>query len=188
MRDDLYEQCSDHITAYIASSRWLGSRPRIVRDLRRPRRRSSPSARCSMHRSHRRTAPCYRSAMSRLRGRAIRTSKCASVRRVALCLQTRRAPRRTDVRMSTRRRWRPGDSRDRAVRKYLEALEAHKPKRGRKRTPDSIKKRLNAIEAKLADADPLTRAQARPGAHGPAERARVAAGERRPDAASRPTS
>ena len=27
MRDDLYEQCSDHITAYMASSRWLGGRP-----------------------------------------------------------------------------------------------------------------------------------------------------------------
>src|SRR4029453_13712529 len=26
-RLDLYEQCSDHITAYIASSRWLGARP-----------------------------------------------------------------------------------------------------------------------------------------------------------------
>src|SRR5580765_3904340 len=26
-RDDLYEQCSDHITEYMASSRWLGSRP-----------------------------------------------------------------------------------------------------------------------------------------------------------------
>ena len=24
MRDDLYEQCSDHITEYMASSRWLG--------------------------------------------------------------------------------------------------------------------------------------------------------------------
>ena len=43
------------------------------------------------------------------------------------------------------------------VRKYLEALEAHKPKRGRKRTPDSIDKQLKAIEAKLASADPLTR-------------------------------
>ena len=26
-RDDLYEQCSDHITAYMASSRWFGARP-----------------------------------------------------------------------------------------------------------------------------------------------------------------
>ena len=29
-RDDLYEQCSLHMTEYIASSRWLGRRPRIV--------------------------------------------------------------------------------------------------------------------------------------------------------------
>src|SRR5439155_11836552 len=28
-RDDLYEQCSDHMTAYMASSRWFGSRPRM---------------------------------------------------------------------------------------------------------------------------------------------------------------
>ena len=43
------------------------------------------------------------------------------------------------------------------VRKYLEALEAHKPKRGRKRTPESIDKQLKAIETKLATADPLSR-------------------------------
>jgi len=49
-----------------------------------------------------------------------------------------------------------GRSQGRAVRNYLEALEATKPKRGRKRTPDSIKKRLDAIDAALADADKLT--------------------------------
>jgi hypothetical protein len=49
-----------------------------------------------------------------------------------------------------------GRSQGRAVRGYLEALEATKPKRGRKRTPDSIKKRLDAIDAALADADKLT--------------------------------
>ncbi|MGH9117475.1 MAG: hypothetical protein ACRD0A_06245 [Acidimicrobiales bacterium] len=41
----------------------------------------------------------------------------------------------------------------RAVRRYLEALEAHKPKRGRKRTSDSIKKRLAKIDAELPEAD-----------------------------------
>src|SRR5690606_16381532 len=30
-REDLYEQCSDHITEYMASSEWVGSRPRISR-------------------------------------------------------------------------------------------------------------------------------------------------------------
>jgi uncharacterized protein YicC (UPF0701 family) len=49
-----------------------------------------------------------------------------------------------------------GRSQGRAVRNYLEALEATKPKRGRKRTPDSIKKRLEAIDAAMADADKLT--------------------------------
>jgi hypothetical protein len=50
-----------------------------------------------------------------------------------------------------------GRDQGRAVRRYLEALEAHKPKRGRKRTPESIEKRLAVIEADLETADPLTR-------------------------------
>jgi uncharacterized protein YicC (UPF0701 family) len=50
-----------------------------------------------------------------------------------------------------------GREQGRAVRRYLEALEAHKPKRGRKRTPESVQKRLAAIEERLADADALTR-------------------------------
>src|SRR5436309_1139229 len=52
-----------------------------------------------------------------------------------------------------------GREQGRAVRRYLEALEAHKPRRGRKRTPESIEKRLAAIEDRLPDADPLTRLQ-----------------------------
>lgn len=52
-----------------------------------------------------------------------------------------------------------GREQGRAVRRYLEALELHKPRRGRKRTPDSIQKQLVSIEAKLSDADPLTRVQ-----------------------------
>jgi hypothetical protein len=52
-----------------------------------------------------------------------------------------------------------GREQGRAVRRYLEALEAHKPKRGRKRTPESIRKRLGAIEDRLPGADPLARLQ-----------------------------
>src|SRR5436190_21047137 len=52
-----------------------------------------------------------------------------------------------------------GRDQGRAVRRYLEALEAHKPRRGRKRTPESMQKRLEAIEEKLLQADPLTRLQ-----------------------------
>jgi hypothetical protein len=43
------------------------------------------------------------------------------------------------------------------VRHYLEALETSRPRRGRKRTPASIDRRLNAIETQLAGADALTR-------------------------------
>jgi uncharacterized protein YicC (UPF0701 family) len=50
-----------------------------------------------------------------------------------------------------------GREQGRAVRRYLEALEAHRPKRGRKRTQESVERRLAAIDEKLNDADPLTR-------------------------------
>ncbi len=46
-----------------------------------------------------------------------------------------------------------------AVRRYLELIESSKPKRGRKRTPDSIRKQLAGIDAKLEDASVLTRLQ-----------------------------
>ena len=52
-----------------------------------------------------------------------------------------------------------GRDQGRAVRRYLEALEAHKPKRGRKRTTESVQKRLEAVEEKLQSADPLSRLQ-----------------------------
>jgi hypothetical protein len=48
-----------------------------------------------------------------------------------------------------------GRAEGRAVREYLDALRANKPKRGRKRTADSIKKRLAAIEDQLETADAL---------------------------------
>lgn len=50
-----------------------------------------------------------------------------------------------------------GREQGRAVRRYLEAIEAHRPKRGRKRTPESMQKRLSTIEERIANADPLTR-------------------------------
>ena len=50
-----------------------------------------------------------------------------------------------------------GRSQGRAVRNYLEALEAHKPKRGRKRTPDSIAKRLALIEGAIEEAGAMDR-------------------------------
>lgn len=50
-----------------------------------------------------------------------------------------------------------GREQGRAVRRYLEALEANKPKRGRKRSPETMKKRLASVESDLATADPLKR-------------------------------
>ena len=48
-----------------------------------------------------------------------------------------------------------GRSERRAVRDYLDSLRANRPRRGRRRTKDSIAKRLGAIDAELATADAL---------------------------------
>jgi hypothetical protein len=44
-----------------------------------------------------------------------------------------------------------------AVRRYLEALESARPRRGRRRTPATIEKKLAAIDAQLESAEPLAR-------------------------------
>lgn len=50
-----------------------------------------------------------------------------------------------------------GRQQGRTVRNYLQALQASKPTRGRRRSPESIQKRIDAIDAGLAGADALTR-------------------------------
>lgn len=52
-----------------------------------------------------------------------------------------------------------GRAQGRAVRDYLDALDANKPKRGRKRTADSVKKRLAAVEADLGSATGIKRVE-----------------------------
>ncbi len=52
-----------------------------------------------------------------------------------------------------------GRAEGRAVRDYLEALRNSKPKRGRKRTPESIKARLDKIESELPDASAIEELQ-----------------------------
>jgi hypothetical protein len=52
-----------------------------------------------------------------------------------------------------------GRNQSRSVRVYLDALETHKPRRGRKRTAESIRRRLALIDKELAAADPLKRVQ-----------------------------
>jgi hypothetical protein len=52
-----------------------------------------------------------------------------------------------------------GREQSKAVAAYLDALESNKPKRGRKRTPDSIDKQLSALDEKLSKANALSRLQ-----------------------------
>lgn len=52
-----------------------------------------------------------------------------------------------------------GRAEGRIVRDYLEALRSNKPKRGRKRTSDSINKRLAAIDAALPAASAIDELQ-----------------------------
>ena len=55
---------------------------------------------------------------------------------------------------SKRQRPRADRNASKAVAEYLESLELHKPKRGRKRTEQSIRKELEGVEEKLAEATP----------------------------------
>ena len=50
-----------------------------------------------------------------------------------------------------------GRARARAVRNYLEALELNRPKPGRRRTPENMRKRIAAIENEIDAAKPLQR-------------------------------
>lgn len=49
-----------------------------------------------------------------------------------------------------------GRAESRTVRTYLEALKRNKPKRGRKRTPESIRRRLNTLAVEHETADSIT--------------------------------
>lgn len=50
-----------------------------------------------------------------------------------------------------------GRNEGRIIREYLEIVEATKPKRGRRRTQESITKRLSVITSELKTADPVTK-------------------------------
>jgi hypothetical protein len=50
-----------------------------------------------------------------------------------------------------------GRNHAKTVGRYLEALEANKPKRGRKRTSDSVQKRLGTVAGDLKEASGLQR-------------------------------
>lgn len=50
-----------------------------------------------------------------------------------------------------------GRTEGRVIREYLEIVEATKPKRGRRRTPESITRRLTVINTELKTADAVTK-------------------------------
>lgn len=50
-----------------------------------------------------------------------------------------------------------GREEGRTVRRYLEAVEHQRPRRGRRRTPESVRRRLEQVKAKVESADPLAR-------------------------------
>lgn len=72
-----------------------------------------------------------------------------------------KAPRRTagasPMSAEHKRALAVGREEGRAIRQYLEALDANRPRRGRKRTPTSISARLAKVEELLTGADPLSR-------------------------------
>jgi hypothetical protein len=87
------------------------------------------------------------------------TAAAAVARRKAAATEAKVSARRGRAPMSDGHKQALAEGREqgRGVRLYLEALEKNRPKRGRKRTSDSIAKRLDTIGQRLADADPLTR-------------------------------
>jgi hypothetical protein len=50
-----------------------------------------------------------------------------------------------------------GREEGRVVRRYLEAVEHQRPRRGRRRTPDSIRRRLTQVKEQVNKADALSR-------------------------------
>ena len=69
----------------------------------------------------------------------------------------KRAPKRSSMSDAHKAALALGREQGRAVRRYLEALEQHRPRRGRKRTRESVERRLAAVEERLQAADPLER-------------------------------
>ncbi len=70
---------------------------------------------------------------------------------------TRTGPNRQPMTKAHKDALAQGRDEGRAVRRYLEAIERSRPRRGRKRTPESVKKRLVTVDELLESADPLAR-------------------------------
>ena len=67
------------------------------------------------------------------------------------------AAKKTNMSNSHKEALANGRAEGRVIREYLEIVEATKPRRGRKRTPESISRRLTLIAQELKTADPVTK-------------------------------
>jgi hypothetical protein len=65
-------------------------------------------------------------------------------------------PKKSNMSVAHKKALANGRNEGRVIREYLEIVEATKPRRGRRRTPESITRRLAAISAELRTADPVT--------------------------------
>jgi hypothetical protein len=66
------------------------------------------------------------------------------------------APKKSNMSVAHKKALANGRIEGRIIREYLEIVEATKPRRGRRRTPESITRRLAAISTELKTADPVT--------------------------------
>jgi hypothetical protein len=109
-------------------------------------RRSRPGARAPSRR-HRRRRPRRAVGMT-----GCRRHRCHSV---AMAAKKSAPPQRT-MSKEHKAALAVGRAEGSAVRRYLDALEARKPKRGRRRTVESIQRRLAVIDSTIDDAERLT--------------------------------
>lgn len=82
--------------------------------------------------------------------KAVRKAKAAATDDTSSAEKPRRGPREMSVEHKSALA--EGRMESAAVRAYLEAWEMHRPKRGRKRTADSIRFRIDAIDAAMPSA------------------------------------
>src|ERR1700689_982496 len=108
----------------MASSKWLGSRP-SSRAMAAASSSVSPKARW-----------IDVSMATRLPVLVLPTNSCA----ILLHMTTKGKPAKTPMSQAHKEALAIGREEGRAVRRYLEALEAHRPKRGRKRSQETIQK------------------------------------------------
>ena len=74
-----------------------------------------------------------------------------------LTMSTRATAKKTSMSSAHKRALANGRTEGRIIREYLEIVEATKPKRGRRRTQDSITQRLSVIASELRHTDPVTK-------------------------------